>query len=72
MLILKKIAQKEGIEVDEADVNRRIADKAKEFGTAVDALRQELEEGNGIARLRDMLLAESTLDYLLEWNQYDV
>ena len=72
MLILKRIALQEGIEVDEVDVNRRIADRAKEFGTSATALRSELEEGNGINRLRDMLLAESTLDYLLERNQYDV
>lgn len=71
MLILKKIARQEGIEVEGADVNRRIEDKAKEFGTSAEALRSELEEGNGIARLRDILLAESTLDYLLERNGHD-
>ena len=66
MLILKKIASQEGIEVDEEDVNRRIDDKAKEFGTSTEALRSELEEGKGIARLREMLIAESTLDYLID------
>ena len=66
MLILKRIARQEGIEVDSTDIDRRIAEKAKEFGTSGDALRSELEEGDGISRLRDMLLAESTLDYLVE------
>jgi FKBP-type peptidyl-prolyl cis-trans isomerase (trigger factor) len=69
MLILKQIARHEGIEVDEADVNTRIAEKAKEFGTTVMSLRQELEKGGGLGRLRDMLIAESTLDYLLEKNK---
>ena len=66
MLILKRIARQEGIEVDEKDVNRRISEKAKEFGATAAALQQELEQGGGTERLRDMLIAESTLDYLLE------
>ena len=66
LLILKRIARQEGIEVDEKDVNRRIAAKAQEFGTTVKALYAELAQGDGMQRLKDMLLAESTLDYLLE------
>ena len=66
MLILKRIARQEGIEVDETDVKRRIAEKAAEFGTTVKALHAELVQGDGMQRLKDMLLAESTLDYLLE------
>ena len=69
MLILKQIARQEGIEVDEADVNNRIAEKAKEFGTTIKSLQKELEKGGGLQRLRDMLIAESTLDYLLEKNK---
>jgi len=66
MLILKQIAQQEGIEVDKADVNDRIAEKAVEFGTTKKSLQTELEKGGGVMRLKDMLLAESTLDYLIE------
>jgi FKBP-type peptidyl-prolyl cis-trans isomerase (trigger factor) len=69
MLILKQIARREGIEVDEADVNTRIAEKAREFGTTITSVLQELEKGGGLGRLRDMLIAESTLDYLLEKNK---
>ncbi len=72
MILLKKIGRQEGIEVDDADIDRRIAEKAKEFGTSPSALRSELEESDGISRLRDMLVAESTLDYLLERNQNEV
>ncbi len=68
MLILKQIAQQEGIEVDKVDVNDRIAEKAVEFGTTKKSLQTELEKGGGVKRLRDMLLAESTLDYLIEQN----
>ncbi len=66
MLILKKIAGREGIEVSEKDVEQRIKEKAVEFDMDTDALRSELEEGGGTQRLKDMLVAESTLDYLSE------
>jgi FKBP-type peptidyl-prolyl cis-trans isomerase (trigger factor) len=66
MIILKKIARQEGIEVEKADVDNRIAEKANEFGTSKDGLKEELEKGGGLGRLRDMLLAESTLEYLIE------
>ena len=69
MLILKRIAREEGIEVEEADVDRRIEEKAAEFGTEADILRAELEQGSGRPRLKDLLLAESVLDYLLENTQ---
>jgi hypothetical protein len=34
--------------------------------TKKEALQKELTKGGGLERLRDMLLAESTLDYLIE------
>jgi FKBP-type peptidyl-prolyl cis-trans isomerase (trigger factor) len=64
MIILKKIGQQHGIDVDESDVSKRIAQKAEEFGTTKEALQKELEEGGGLGRLRDLLLAESTLEYI--------
>lgn len=35
-------------------------------GCTIKSLQAELEEGGVMARLRDLLLAESTLEYLLE------
>jgi FKBP-type peptidyl-prolyl cis-trans isomerase (trigger factor) len=66
VLILKRIALKEGIEVEESDVQRRIEEKAAEFGTRPDTLRADLDKGGGRARLKDLLVAESVLAYLLE------
>ncbi len=66
MLILKRIARREGIEVDESDVERRIEEKAAEFGEDVDSLKAEFEKGGGRQRLKDLLLAESTLNFLIE------
>ena len=66
MLILKMIATTEGIEVDETDVAQRIKEKAVDFNSNPDTLRAELEKGGGLKRLKDMLVAESTLEYLME------
>jgi len=66
ILILKKIARQEGIEVDEADVERRIEEKAAEFSVSSHTLRAEFEKGGRRQRLKDMLLAESTLNFLIE------
>jgi FKBP-type peptidyl-prolyl cis-trans isomerase (trigger factor) len=66
MLILKRIARRKGIEVEEADIDRRIEERAAEFGARPDTLRADLDKGGGRARLKDLLLAESVLEYLLE------
>ena len=66
ILILKRIARQEGIEVSEADIDQRIKEKAVEFGSDPNVLRSELEEGGGRQRLKDMLLSESTLEYIVE------
>jgi trigger factor len=66
MIILKKIARQEGIEVDGNDVNKRISERAAEWGKSQKALTSELGKGGGMARLRDLLLAEKTLEYLVE------
>jgi FKBP-type peptidyl-prolyl cis-trans isomerase (trigger factor) len=68
MLILKRISDQEGISVDATDLQRRIAAKAVEFGTTTMELQTELEQEDGMERLMDMLLAESTLEYLMERN----
>ena len=68
MLILKQIAKQEGIEVDQRDVDNRIAEKAEEFGATIEELEAELARGDGLQRLKEMLLAESVLGYLMEIN----
>jgi trigger factor len=69
MLILKRIARKEGIDISEEDVEKRIKEKAAEFGTDADFLKAEFQKGGGIAKLWSMLVAERTLEYLIERNQ---
>jgi FKBP-type peptidyl-prolyl cis-trans isomerase (trigger factor) len=69
MLILKKIAVREGIEVSNDEVEQRIREKASEFGEAPDSLRNELQKGGSWQKLRDVLLAEGIFSYLMELNQ---
>jgi len=64
MMILRRIAAEEGVEIEERYVEERIAEKAREFGMTPRALRDQLQQGGGIHRIRDLLLAEAVFDYL--------
>lgn len=66
MLILKRIARQEGIDVDDNDVERRIQEKAVALGVDPAALGKQLQEAGMRQRLKDMLLAESVLDFIVE------
>ena len=65
LLILQQIAKTEGIEIDEKDIEERIAVMAEASGASARSLRTELEQKNGIERLSLFLLAEQTMDYIL-------
>ncbi|MEN7972324.1 MAG: trigger factor [Verrucomicrobiota bacterium] len=70
VFILKQIAERDGIKIDEVDVQKRIKEKSVEFGISVRQLQAQLENsGGGLQRLKEMLIAESTLDYLIEINK---
>ncbi len=69
MLILKTIAQRDGIEIDDSDIRRRIDQIARENETTPQELRQYLVSGGGLSRLSDALLAESVLGYLMDIQQ---
>jgi FKBP-type peptidyl-prolyl cis-trans isomerase (trigger factor) len=63
--ILEQIAEAEGIEVDERDVDQRIERMASECEVKSHELRQRLARGGGLGRLYALLVAEQTLEYLL-------
>jgi FKBP-type peptidyl-prolyl cis-trans isomerase (trigger factor) len=65
LLILQAIATEDGIEVDDRDVEDRIVQMAKASGSSRQALLTELQQKNGLERLKLFLLAEQTLDYIL-------
>jgi len=64
-LILEQIAEAEGIEVDQSDVDARIEKTAAENGVPPAELRQKLAREDTLNRLRSLLRAEQTLAYLL-------
>lgn len=66
LLVLRKIAGQDGIEVDETDVDERIGQIASECGTSASQLRQTLLSTGGLSRISSFLLAEKTLNYLIE------
>ena len=65
-LILKKVAEVESIGVDEADLDARIQEIADARGQAVEAIKGYLAKEDATQELKDRLLEEKTLDWLLE------
>ncbi len=65
MLILKKIATQDAIEVDEKDVEARLKLIAKENEVTLAELKEFLMENGGMARLTDSLLAEQVFQYII-------
>ncbi len=64
LLILKRIAAKDAVEVDDRDIENRIREIAAENNVQPQALREFLLSNGGFSRLRDYLLAERVLDYI--------
>lgn len=69
LLILKSIARRDGIEIDDSDIGKRIERVARENEVTPQELRRYLASGGGMSRLADSLLAESVFDYLTEIQQ---
>ena len=63
--ILEQIAEAEGIEVDERDVDQRVERISTECEVKPHDVRQRLARRGGLGRLRELLVAEQTLEYLL-------
>ena len=66
LLILDAIARRDGIEVDERDVDERIELIAGAMEIQPNLLKQQLLWDGGVSRLSRFILAEKTLEYLLE------
>lgn len=64
MLILKKIADQDGFEVSQEEINERTRVLADEYGMSFESFSGVLAAGNGLGRLADSLLAEKVLAYL--------
>lgn len=65
-LILDWVADKESIEVTEDDLETRYQELADERGQAIEALRGWFQKQDAVGELRERLLEEKTLDWLLD------
>jgi len=70
LLIISKIAEQDGIEVDDKDVEERTQMVAKENGTTSIELKHMLLSNGGLSRLRKFMLAESVLDYIIDQSNF--
>ena len=66
MFVINKIAEKEGIKVEEEEINREIEEMAKLYNTTPQQLRKTLEEQGLINNIAYSLLKKKVLDFLRE------
>ena len=64
-LLLAAIAKKESVEVQEADVEKKLAEIASSRGQNIARVRSEYEKEGMLDSLRDRLLEDKTLDLLM-------
>ena len=64
-MLLRAIAEREGVEVTDADVQKRVAELAAARQTSAKKLRAELEQNQRMHGLRAQIREEKTLDMLL-------
>jgi len=63
--ILTKIAEKEGIKVEEKELEEHVTRLAENGKTTPEKLVKELEEGGGMGMIEEQILVSKTLDFLL-------
>jgi FKBP-type peptidyl-prolyl cis-trans isomerase (trigger factor) len=68
LLILAEIARRDGIEVDERDLDDRIERMAIDQGTDASSLKMFLLRNGGLSRISGFILAERTLNYMIDIN----
>ena len=68
-LILKWVADSEQIVVDDAELDAKINEIAEQRGQRVEAIKAYLQKEDALEQLRDRILEEKTLDWLLEQSE---
>ncbi len=66
MFVLNKIAEKEGIEVTEEEINKEIEELAKAYGATTEQMRQYLEEQGTINNIIYSILRRKVIDKIKE------
>lgn len=67
--ILEAVARQEGIEVTDADLDAKVQKIAEERGQAMEAIRGYLEREGATEVLRQRIMEEKTLNWLLDHNE---
>jgi len=65
-ILLSKIADTEGIKLEESDVYERVKKLAEDTKRSYDDVKGFYEKNNMMDYLKDMILQEKTLDFLKE------
>jgi trigger factor len=68
-LLLEKIAELEGIEISDEEIDKEISGAAQQSKQNPLALRKQLEESNGLAGLRQQLRCDRALDALYKQSE---
>ena len=64
--LLGKVAEKDGIEVTEGEINSRVAQMAMQYGRRPERMRQELAADGSLGQVAQALLEEKVIDKILE------
>lgn len=64
--ILGKVAEKESIEVTDAEINSRVAQIAMQYGRRPERMRQELAADGSLGQVAQSILEEKVIDKILE------
>lgn len=68
MLILKAIANREELKVEEVDIDERLKEIAEDEEIEVDDLRDYLMQNNGMPKIIDGLIAELAINKIIDLN----
>ena len=69
-LILESVSEKEDLGVTDADIDAKYQELADERGQTVEAVKGWFTKDGGIDELKDRILEEKTLDWLLERSNF--
>ena len=64
MFLLNRIAQKEGIKVEQQELAQRVHYMAQQYQMPVQKLVKQLEERNGFGEIQEQILSAKVLDFL--------
>lgn len=67
-LVLEAIAKKEGLTVEEADIEREIARMAEAYGRQPAEIRKMFADQNNLDALKDSIRIQKAIDFIIEHN----